>query len=203
MQFKGVIFDLGGVVFESPIALLRKLEEQLRLPLNALNRHIFSSPSWAKLERGLISPEQFVVEYNAELDALALDDGLRQVKGLQVLVTILEAGANPRKGMAECLRSLRQLGLKTAALTNNFKPLAESLGMNKGSGGRAQPHSTFDMFDVVVESSVCGLRKPDPKIYELVCQKLGLAPSDCIFLDDIGANLKPAGRKMRPDEKSP
>lgn len=103
-------------------------------------------------------------------------------------MTILEAGATPRAAYTESLKKVRHRGLKTAALTNNFKPLAESTS----ESGQGQGHSIKDMFDVVVESSVCGLRKPDPAIYELVCHQLGVEPSECVFLDDIGANLKPA-----------
>ena len=67
-EIKAVIFDLGGVVFESPIKHLKMLEEKMKLPRNALNRRIFGSPAWSRMERGIITPERFVQEYNQELE---------------------------------------------------------------------------------------------------------------------------------------
>jgi putative hydrolase of the HAD superfamily len=49
-----------------------------------------------------------------------------------------------------------------------------------------------DLFDAVVESSKVGIRKPDPAINELACSLLDVAPGECVFLDDLGVNLKPA-----------
>ena len=123
------------------------------------------------------------------MQSLDPDDGLRQVQGLQILVTIMESGAVPRKGYQETVKRLRALGFKTAALTNNFSPLATP---QPGFEETSQAAIVREMFDEVIESSVIGLRKPDPEIYTLVCSKLGLEPSECIFIDDIGANLKPA-----------
>jgi putative hydrolase of the HAD superfamily len=87
----------------------------------------------------------------------------------------------PRPQMLEALRRLRVRGLRTAALTNNWV----SEGTRPTDWLRAR-------FDVFVESSVVGLRKPDPRIYELVCRELGVPPPRAAFLDDIGLNLKPA-----------
>src|SRR5262245_49263231 len=104
------------------------------------------------------------------------------------MAAITEAGV-PRPRMLEAIRRIRARGLRAAALTNNW--------VSDTSGGatdvsRRGGHALRDHFDVVVESAVVGLRKPDPRIYALVCEKLALAPARVAFLDDIGRNLKPA-----------
>src|SRR5262245_40012395 len=94
------------------------------------------------------------------------------------------AAARPRR----CGRRSAR-GLRAAALTNNWVGEAPH-GVTDGP--RRGAHALRDHFDVVVESAVVGLRKPDPRIYALVCEKLALAPARVAFLDDIGRNLKPA-----------
>src|SRR5262249_40366751 len=87
----------------------------------------------------------------------------------------------PRPVMVEAIRRIRARGLRAGALTNNWV-----------SETPRPPHPVREHFDVFVESSVVGLRKPDPRIYELACRELGVAPTRAAFLDDIGANLKTA-----------
>ena len=85
--------------------------------------------------------------------------------------------------MVEAVRRCRAAGLKTACLTNNFVPRAE----------RPHQHQVEDdLFDVVIESSKVGVRKPDPRFYELACTALAIEPAEAVFLDDLGINLKPA-----------
>jgi epoxide hydrolase-like predicted phosphatase len=92
------------------------------------------------------------------------------------------AGLDARPAMVAAIGAIRRHGLKTAALTNNWAD----------DPGRDREPPIADWFDVVVESAVEGLRKPDPRIYRLVCQRLEVAPANAVFLDDLGANLKPA-----------
>jgi len=110
------------------------------------------------------------------------------VDARRLMAAISEAGV-PRPLMLEAIRRIRARGLRAGALTNNWVGVAP--------GGvpdvpRRGAHALRDHFDVVVESAVVGLRKPDPRIYALVCEKLALAPARVAFLDDIGRNLKPA-----------
>jgi epoxide hydrolase-like predicted phosphatase len=83
--------------------------------------------------------------------------------------------------MVEAIRRIRARGLRAGALTNNWV-----------SEAPRAPHPVREHFDVFIESSVVGMRKPDPRIYELVCRELGVRPARAAFLDDIGSNLKPA-----------
>jgi epoxide hydrolase-like predicted phosphatase len=82
--------------------------------------------------------------------------------------------------MLEAIRRIRAAGLLVAAITNNWA------GGGEGTGALGP------LFDVFLESSVVGMRKPDPRIYQLACARLRIEPSRAVFLDDIGSNLKPA-----------
>jgi epoxide hydrolase-like predicted phosphatase len=77
---------------------------------------------------------------------------------------------------------LRERGLRVGALTNNWAREETEPG----------PHRLRRHFDVMIESQAVGLRKPDPRIYQLACRELGVAPAETAFLDDIGLNLKSA-----------
>jgi epoxide hydrolase-like predicted phosphatase len=89
--------------------------------------------------------------------------------------------AQPRPRMLTAIRSIRARGLRTAALTNNWR----------GDGTRERDW-LGDVFEIVVESALEGLRKPDPRIYRIALERLGVAAAETVFLDDIGRNLKPA-----------
>ena len=106
---------------------------------------------------------------------------VRQTPGL--FAAAVGAGLKARPEMVTAIGSIRRHGLKTAALTNNWADAPDATS-GRGPAG--------EWFDVVVESAVEGLRKPDPRIYRLVCERLGVTPAETVFLDDLGANLKPA-----------
>ena len=174
----GVLFDLGGVVMESPLATIARYERDHGLPAQAVNRAIRASGdtgAWARLERGELSLEAFLAPFEADCRACGIEvDGARLMRAI--------AGASaPRPLMVEAIRRIRARGLRTGALTNNWV-----------SASPRPAHPVRAHFDVFVESSAVGLRKPDPRIYELACRELGLPPARTAFLDDIGVNLKAA-----------
>jgi epoxide hydrolase-like predicted phosphatase len=86
--------------------------------------------------------------------------------------------------MLSAIRRLRALDFRVAALTNNWA--------DESPDATPRHRELRDLFHVFVESSVVGLRKPDPRIYEHTCDALGVVPTDAVFLDDIGSNLKSA-----------
>ena len=180
MTFRAVIFDLGGVVFPSPIDVFRAYEREQGLPDRFISEVVLADPeagAWSRLERGELTVERFVAEFEAECEAA----GARVDAG--ALMAAVGQGFDARPEMLAALRAIRVHGLKTGALTNNW--VAEE----PSDGGL---RSLDDLFDVVVESAVEGLRKPDPRIYELACERLAVRPDESVFLDDLGANLKPA-----------
>ena len=192
-----VIFDLGGVVFSSPIGRLRELESTYHMPTHTLNRFIMHSPAWKRMETGLTSPSVFAAEYDMEIaQGLAqetLHPSLQHVSGYLVMATVANGTGVPRTPYVEALRRLKQLGITTVALTNNFTTTTKNDKRNNNDPGLfSQANVVKDLFDVIVESSVVGLRKPNPDIYRLACRQAGVVPAQAVFLDDIGANLKPA-----------
>ena len=178
LAIAGVLFDLGGVVMASPLAAIARYERDYGLPDQAITGAIRTSGddgAWARLERGELSLEAFLVPFEADCRTCGIE-----VSGAGLMRYITGASA-PRPAMLEAIRRIRARGLRAGALTNNW--LTEA---------RRPPHPVREHFDVFIESSVVGLRKPDPRIYELACRELGVAPAQAAFLDDIGGNLKPA-----------
>ena len=179
-----VVFDIGGVVQDSPLHAIARYERERGLPPNAINRVVVAAGeegAWARLERGELTVQSFCAPFEADCRARGVT-----VDGRVLMERISEASV-PRPRMLEAIRRLRAAGLRVAALTNNW--VAETPGATASETMKARLTAHFDVF---VESAVVGLRKPDPRIYALVCDKLGLPPARVAFLDDIGRNLKPA-----------
>jgi len=177
-----VVFDIGGVVQESPLHAIARYEREHGIEANAVNRAVVAAGeqgAWARLERGELTIEAFYAPFEADCRAHGVP-----VDGRQLMARIAEAGV-ARPQMLEAIRRLRAEGLGVGALTNNWVGDRPSVKTPLGLSLRAH-------FDVFIESAVVGLRKPDPRIYALVCEKLGVAPARVAFLDDIGRNLKPA-----------
>ena len=177
-----MIFDVGGVVIGSPLHAIAAYERELGIPAGFVNRLVVATGpggAWSRLERGELGLELFYAAFDAECLAAG-----HAVSGRAMMARIGEA-ARPRPRMLAAIRTIRTRGLRAAALTNNW--VGES-GDTRSSGlGDLGP-----LFDVVVESAVEGLRKPDPRIYALALERLRVSAAETVFLDDIGRNLKPA-----------
>jgi len=182
MAARAVIFDLGGVVLPSPLDVFRAYEARHGLPHRFLSEVVIETGdhgAWSRFERGELDADGFAAAFEVE----CADAG-----GFVVVAELLSeiaTSTGPHPEMLAALREIREHGLRTAALTNNWNP---------GDGTRMGTHypDMVALFDVVVESAVEGLRKPDPRIYELVCRRLGVRPEESVFLDDLGVNLKTA-----------
>jgi putative hydrolase of the HAD superfamily len=182
MTYQAVIFDLGGVVFPSPLDVFRAYERDNGLPDRFVSEVVLADPvdgAWSRLERGELTLATFPAEFEAECRAAGGD------VDASALMLAIGSGFAARPEMLAAIRAIRGHGLRTAALTNNW--VADE---TRGNG--ASSPALEGLFDVVVESAVVGLRKPDPRIYELVCSSLDVTPPDAVFLDDLGTNLKPA-----------
>jgi putative hydrolase of the HAD superfamily len=187
-KFRAVIFDLGGVVFPSPFDAFDVYDAQNGLTVGttrALIRTSSETGAWAALERNEIT----IAEFATELQTEAEGEGF--VLDAHVLLQTISGGFGARPEMLAAIRSIRAHGLATAALTNNW---AAPDGENDGNGNGERANGRFGAldFDVVVESSIEGLRKPDPRIYHLVLDRLAVRADETVFLDDLGINLKPA-----------
>jgi len=196
MTIRAVIFDLGGVVLGSPLHAIAQYERELGIPGNFVNRVVADTApdgAWSRLERGEISMEAFYDAFETECREAG------QTLSARTMFERMGAASLPRPIMLEAIRRIRAEGFLTAALTNNWAENEEEVARDTGRNSDPKEDPTrdgtralSDRFDVFIESSVEGLRKPDPRIYTLTCERLGVQPTEAAFLDDIGSNLKAA-----------
>jgi putative hydrolase of the HAD superfamily len=184
-MIRAVLWDFGGVLTTSPFEAFNRLERERGLPLDfirTINATNHETNAWARFESSEITIEEFDLAFEAE--AIAAGHALR---GRHV-IELLSGDLRPRMvaALKECKRRY-----KVACLTNNVKS-GEGPGMARSAHRAAQMADVMALFDVVVESSKEGIRKPNPKFYQVACERLGVAPSEALFLDDLGVNLKPA-----------
>jgi putative hydrolase of the HAD superfamily len=182
MTLRAAFFDFGGVLLSSPFEAFNRYEEAHGLPRDLIRTINATNPdtnAWAHFERNDVSFEEFCDLFEAEARALGHEVAARD------LMPLLAGELRP--AMVDAVRRCRQ-HLVTACLTNNWVsgPLVADDPYRSGV------HDALDVFDHVVESSKVGVRKPDPRFYEIACELAGVAPSEVVFLDDLGVNLKPA-----------
>lgn len=183
MEIRAAIFDLGGVVFDSPLHAIARHEAAVGAPAGIVNRVATQGSAWGQLERGELGMAEFLRAFDAECRAAGAE-----IRAAEMMARIAECGPRPR--MVEAIRRIRAEGLLVAALTNNWANDAAD-----GAAGAAEDAADAEfrgLFHAFVESSVVGLRKPDPRIYQHLLGLLGIAPGESVFLDDIGRNLKTA-----------
>ena len=177
-RIDAVVFDIGGVVIGSPLTAIARFETDHGLAPRSIARVVVESGeagAWARLERGELTAATFCEPFEADCRAAGV------ALSAPRLMTYIAEATVPRPRMLAAIDTLRARAFKVAALTNNWV-----------QEGRRVAEDLRAHFDVFVESAVVGMRKPDPRIYELVCRELGVAPARAAFLDDIGANLKTA-----------
>ena len=180
-----VLWDFGGVILSSPFEAFRRYEREAGLPedfIRSLNARNPDANAWAKMERSEVSLDEFVALFESEAEAQG-----HKLSGWRVLQAI---SGDIRPQMVEALRRCRA-AFKVACITNNMKA-GDGPGMARSADKAAAVAEIMTLFEHVVESSKLGFRKPDPRIYRHACDLLGVAPERCIYLDDLGVNLKPA-----------
>ena len=95
--------------------------------------------------------------------------------------------------MVTALDQLREAGFRLACITNNV-PAGHGAGMARSGDAKDAYEQVFARFEQVIESSKAGVRKPDPRIYTMMCDLLGVNAAACVYLDDLGINCKPAAQ---------
>ncbi|MEL7129337.1 MAG: HAD-IA family hydrolase [Pseudomonadota bacterium] len=184
-ELQAVIWDFGGVFTTSPFDAFAAYEVERGLPkdfirsINAVNK---DTNAWAQLERNEVTPAEFSDLFRGEAIAHGHDVPGRDVLGLL-------AGAL-RPAIVEALKVCKS-NVKVGCITNNAK-VGKGASMATDDEGAAAVADIMTLFDHVIESSKIGLRKPDPRIYALMCEALDVDPKHCIYIDDLGINLKPA-----------
>jgi putative hydrolase of the HAD superfamily len=174
-----VIWDFGGVLSTSPFEAFERYESERGLPtgfIRTLNATNPDTNAWARFERNELDLAGFCVAFEDEARAAG-----GELDGQEVIALL---AGDLRPGMIEAVRRCHER-LRTALITNNVLDMAPQ-------HGPSMLDHVEDVFDVVIESSKAGVRKPDPRIYQMCCTELGVEPQECVFLDDLGVNLKPA-----------
>ena len=184
-DLQAVIWDFGGVLTSSPFEAFTRYEEDKGLPkdfVRSVNAVNIQENAWAKLERSEVNAAEFDVLFRDESRALG-----HEVPGKDILGLL---SGSVRSSVVEALKVCKSK-VKVGCITNNA-PVGKGAGMSSDANKAAQVSEIMTLFDHVIESSKLGIRKPDPRIYALMCEALDVDPARCVYLDDLGINLKPA-----------
>jgi putative hydrolase of the HAD superfamily len=186
MSFMHVIFDFGGVITSSPFEAFNRMEVERGLPHDFVRRVNSANPddnAWAKFERAEIDADGFDAAFAAEAEAMG-----HSLDGASVISCL---AGDIRPYMVTALDRLKAAGCGIGCITNNVKA-GRGTAMARNTEKAREVEAIMVRFDHVIESSKAGVRKPDPRIYQMMCDLLSVEPSACIYLDDLGINCKPA-----------
>lgn len=185
MTVEAVIWDFGGVFTTSPFEAFNRYEVKHQLPADLIRRVNATNPdanAWALFESARIDAAGFDRQFLEESRALG-----HPVRGADVLPLL---SGDVRPAMVAALKICKRR-FKVGCITNNMaQGHGPSMAASPTGAGRAG--DIMSLFDAVIESSKVGVRKPDPRIYTLMCEALSVAPQACLYLDDLGVNCKPA-----------
>jgi len=184
-MLEAVLWDFGGVFTTSPFEAFNRYETEHGLPpdfIRTINATNPESNAWAQFESNQVSLDEFDELFRAESESAG-----HPIDGKDV-VALLSGQLRPR--MVEVLKTCKQ-HFKVGCITNNVKA-GIGRSMSRDAGVANELAAVMQLFEIVVESSVEGVRKPDPQIYTIACERLGVLPANCAYLDDLGINLKPA-----------
>jgi len=187
VAIKAIIWDFGGVFTTSPFEAFNRFEAQRGLPrdlIRTVNATNPDSNAWALFERGEIDGAGFDRKYLEESTALG-----HPVRGTEVL-PLLSGEVRPR--MVEALIICKQ-HFKVGCITNNMVQ-GRGSAVAKSADGAGRASDIMQHFDAIIESSKAGVRKPDPRIYLMMCERLEVEAKACVYLDDLGVNCKSAAQ---------
>jgi putative hydrolase of the HAD superfamily len=184
-EIRAVLWDFGGVMTESPFLAFRRFEREHGLPvdfLRRINSQNHDSNAWARFERAELSPQQFDEAFAAETRLAG-----HEVRGLDV-IDLLHGEIRP--AMVTALKACK-MHFTNACVTNNVNA-GPGRGLDRERSRATEWRRIFDLFDVIIESSKIGQRKPEVRFFQRACEQLGIVASQAVYLDDLGSNLKPA-----------
>lgn len=197
MTFQAVIFDFGGVFTTSPVENFTVFEKAHDLPerfIGGVIKARIHDGAFARYERSEISREEFNHAFADETKEAGFE-----ING-ETLLSLLSLELYPE--MIDALRRIKEAQFKTGCITNNMAS-HDSAAMISDADALSAIKDVFSLFDHIIESSKAGVRKPEPRIYEMMCEALDVSPKDCVFIDDLGVNLKPAREMGMATVKAP
>ncbi len=184
-MIKAIIWDFGGVLTSSPFEAFNRYEAANTIPLDFIRGVNAVNPdtnAWAQFERSEVTLDQFDSLFAAESAARG-----HKIPGRDVIALL---GGEVRPMMAEALRRC-SLRYKVGCITNNV-PAGKGPGMVLDNARAQAVREVMALFHHIIESKRAGIRKPDPRIYQMSCDALEVRPDQAVYLDDLGVNLKPA-----------
>jgi putative hydrolase of the HAD superfamily len=184
---EAVIWDYGGVFTGSPFEAFNAFEARRDLPRDFIRTINATNPlanAWALFESARIDAAGFDRLFLEESAALG-----HPIQGAEVL-PLLSGALRPRMVRALEMCKARY---KVGCITNNMAQ-GHGPGMAADAGAASTTGEVMGLFDVVIESSKVGVRKPDPAIYRMMCEALNVRAADCLYLDDLGVNCKGAAQ---------
>ncbi len=184
-MIRAIFWDFGGVITSSPFEAFNRYEQAHDLPRDFIRRLNARNPdtnAWARFERSEMTLAEFDRAFAEESAAAG-----HAVPGREVIRLL---AGEPRPQMVVALKRCGEHFIN-ACLTNNVR-FGEGPGMQFDTDRAGEIARIMQLFDVVVESSAVGVRKPDPAFYRLACEQAGVQPPEVVYLDDLGVNLKPA-----------
>jgi len=181
---RGLVSDFGGVLTSPLAGAFARVQEEGGIPVVALGEAMMAlaerngAHPLFELECGRLTEQQFLT---------GLESALRPILGHEVSLAEFTdryfAGLEPNAELFAFYRELHGRGLRLALCTNNVREWEP----------RWRPMFPFDeIFDLVVDSGFVGMRKPDPEIYALTLERLGLPAADVVFVDDVDVNVEAA-----------
>ena len=182
---KAVLWDFGGVITSSPFESFNKFEVEKKIPVDfirQINAENHETNAWAKLESSEINLNEFDRLFRLESSAKG-----HEISGKEV-INLLSGEIRPE--MVSVLKKLKE-NFIVGCITNNVNA-GQGPGMARSKRKHDAIEEVMSNFEFIIESSKVGVRKPDPKIYKLACQRASVSPTECLYLDDLGINLKPA-----------
>ena len=185
MTIDAIIWDFGGVFTSSPFEAFNRYEAGRGLPKDLIRTINATNPdanAWALFEQAKIDAAGFDARFLEESTAAG-----HAVRGADVLPLL---SGHYRPAMEQALRTCKA-HFKVGCITNNMAQ-GHGPGMAATQSGADTGARIMALFDAVIESSKAGVRKPDPKIYQMMCERLAVEPRACVYLDDLGINCKPA-----------
>ena len=184
-MIKAVLWDFGGVLTSSPFEAFTQYEQANGLPVDFIRSINATNPdtnAWAQFESNQMSVQAFDAAFAAESEARG-----HLIRGQSVLA-LLSGDIRPR--MVQALKQIKQTNA-VGCITNNVKS-GQGAGMARSESKARAVAEVMALFDTVIESSLVGIRKPNPEIYLMACRALSIDPTQALFIDDLGINLKPA-----------
>jgi len=173
MTIRAVFFDFGGVLGQWDRAYVATFEAEYGLPEGGVLKALYGTPGWRQVEVGSIAVDDWLSQVETALAKVAS----KPVPSAHSVWSRLWNDMD--HDVIELARRLQETH-KVGVLSNTTLMLEEQV---------LAPNGILDMWDVIINSAREGVAKPDPRIYQIAAERVGLAPAECVHIDDLESNV--------------